>query len=60
MIICVIKGRQKVFKNPKIDIIDGMLIKCNDISIEDLLSIQKELKNQENEIDAMIEELIKV
>ena len=37
-----------------------MLIKCNDISIEDLLSIQKELKNQENEIDVMIEELIKV
>ena len=49
-----------MFKNPKIDIIDGRLIKCNDISIEDLLSIQKELKNQENEIDAMIEELIKV
>ena len=49
-----------MFKNPKIDIIAGMLIKCIDISIEDLLSIQKELKNQENEIDAMIEELIKV
>ena len=49
-----------MFKNPKIDIIDGMFIKCNDISIEKLLSIQKELKNQENEIDVMIEELIKV
>ena len=49
-----------MFKNPKIDIIDSMLIKCNDISIEDLLSIQKELKNQENEIDVIIEELIKV
>ena len=49
-----------MIKNPKIDIIYCMLIKCNDISIEDLLSIQKELKNQENEIDVMIEELIKV
>ena len=49
-----------MFKNPKIYIRDGMLIKCNDISIEKLLSIQKELKNQENEIDVMIEELIKV
>ena len=48
-----------MFKNPDIDLIDGMFIKCNDISLEGLLNIQQEFERQENEIDDGIEEAIK-
>ena len=45
--------------NPNIDI-DDVFVKCDDISIENLINEQQELRKQEMELDRKIEKVISI
>ncbi|MBF0978648.1 MAG: hypothetical protein HXK66_00595 [Clostridiales bacterium] len=46
--------------NPNIDIENDVLVKCDDISLENLINVQQELRKQEMELDQKIEKVISI
>ena len=46
--------------NPNIDIENDVLVKCDDVSIENLINAQQELRKQEMELDRKIEKVISI
>ena len=46
--------------NPNIDIENDVLVKGDDISIENLINAQQELRKQEMELDRKIEKVISI
>jgi len=46
--------------NPNIDIENDVFVKCDDISIENLINAQQELRKQEMELDRKIEKVISI
>ena len=46
--------------NPNIDIENDVFVKCDDISIENLINAQQELRKHEMELDRKIEKVISI
>ena len=46
--------------NPNIDIENDVLVKYDDISLENLINVQQELRKQEMELDQKIEKVISI
>ena len=49
-----------MFMNPNIDIENDVLVKYDDISLENLINVQQELRKQEMELDQKIEKVISI